>query len=115
MTLTTRIACFAGTFMSALLAMFVVGPGPFGQIGPTAVATLALLCALPMVDSALMGRSVHPALGGAVLGWPLGFFVRQAQVSSELAAGGGRIVAAAFVLSLALGGLRWYRSRRQKV
>lgn len=114
MSLMQRLLLFFGTFPAALLAIFLVDDGGFVQIAPTAVATFALLCSLPMVDSALFGKTVHPALGGAVLGWSLGFFVRQSAISTDLFEGAHKVLGAAFAVSIILMIVRFVRARRQR-
>lgn len=112
MSIYARLMCFAGCLSAALLFVFLQPPGPFLDIHATAVASLALLLCLPMVDSALFGRTVDPSLGGALLGLSMGFFMRQASIAPSLAPGAERILLGAFVLSVGVGLFRRLRRRR---
>lgn len=109
----SRLVPFVGVFAAALLMIFLQQAAPFFDKTVTAVAAIALLCAMPAVDSAIFGRSVHPALGGGLLGISLGFFVRQSLTFPELATGANRIMAFAFFVSIGLLVLRWFRNRQR--
>lgn len=109
-----RILIFLACFMASLLATFLfVLVGPLSEAGASGLASIVLLLSLPLVDSALFGKSIKPELAGVILGLPIGFFLRQSMISPELAAGASRVVATAIFISIALGVVRLIRSRRQ--
>lgn len=109
-----RFLVFAACFMASLLATFLfVLVGPLSEAGATGLAGIVLLLSLPLVDSALFGKTIKPELAGVILGLPIGFFLRQSMISPELASGASRVVATAIFISIALGIARLIKSRRQ--
>lgn len=108
-----RIAVLLATTLTGVLLISLLGNDlPYSTIEATGLAMATLLASLPLVDSVLFGRSVRPETAGAVFGLSLGFFLRQAQISPELASGSGRVMATALFGSLLLGAWRWYRGRQ---
>lgn len=108
-----RSVVLAATAGAGMLVMTVAGPDArFSTAEATAVAVLALLLALPLVDSALFGSSVRPETAGVCLGLPVGFLFRQSSISEALASGADRVLVAALAVSLALAAFRWLRRRR---
>ena len=111
-----RTLIFLACFMASLLATFIfVLVGPLSEAGATGLAAIVLLLSLPLVDSALFGKSVKPELAGVIFGLPMGFFLRQSMISPELASGASRVVATAIFISIVLAVVRLMRSRRQSV
>jgi hypothetical protein len=107
-----RTCVFLSTMFTSLLAVHVFGSGQvFASAHVTAIAAVALLLSLPLVDSAIAGVSVPPGTAGLACGLPVGFFVRQASVSEALASGAARVLSAAALVSLVLIGRRIWRRR----
>ena len=109
-----RCMVAASSLMTAILSVYVIGASEaFLSPSVTAIAAMALLLSLPLVDSAMGGSSVSPGVAGICAGMPIGFFMRQAELSPALASGAGRILGVAFAVSLALLVRRLWTRRRQ--
>lgn len=104
-------------FAVAMTAMLVVSMLPDVEAvrtaRGTAMAVAVLLLGLPLVDSAMFGSTVRPETAGVVVGFPMGFLLRQSQEAPALAAGAGRIAVFALVASMVMAGVRAYRIRQR--
>ena len=110
-----RVGVVASCAVSSMLCVHLVGTAEaFSSPHITALAAIALLLSLPLLDSALAGSSVPPATAGLAAGLPLGFFLRQSAVSVPLAAGAGRVVPASLLISAVMAAVRLARRRSSR-
>lgn len=98
-----RPLVMAATAVGAILLVSLVGRDvAFTSVTTTGLAALALMLSLPLVDSSIAGGQIRPDTAGFCIGLPVGFFLRQAEFSPELARGADRILAVALLISLVL-------------
>lgn len=111
---TVRILTMSAMASASLLAVFLFGHDEaLATREATAVAMIALIASLPLIDSVMFGSSVRPETAGVVAGLAVGFFVRQSTLSELLARGAERVLATAFAVSLVLFAVRKVRAKRQ--
>jgi hypothetical protein len=103
----------ACVFAALLVTMMLGGSTVFGTMEGSVIATVTLLGATALLDSALFGTRIAPETAGVVTGVALGFFLRQSDVSPELSAGAGRVASTAALLSVVLLIVRLWRRRQR--
>lgn len=100
---------FSGLFMMfavlmlSILVVFILPDSPaFSDKNVTSIAFVTLICGVIAVCEGLLSNRFHSHISSFIFGVPVAFFLRQSEVSEELAAGAERILWCAFFLGVGI-------------
>lgn len=89
--------------MLSLLVVFILPDSPaFSDKKVTSIAFVTLICGVIAVCGGFLSNRFQSHISGFIFGLPVGFFLRQSEVSEELAAGAERILWFAFFLGVGI-------------